>query len=63
VALFNTNDSITSELSISLPEIGISGNYAVKDLWNKEDKGIVSASYKAFLEPHASELMRFTKAK
>lgn len=62
VALFNTNDSIASELSVSLSELGISGNYSVKDLWSKVDKGSVSDSYKVSLEPHASELVRFSKA-
>ena len=63
VALFNTNDSIPSELSVSLTELSISGKYSVKDLWSKEDKGTISESYKVKLEPHASELVRFTKVK
>lgn len=63
VALFNTNDSVASELSVSLTELGVSGNYSVKDLWSKADKGIISESYKVTLEPHASELLRFTKVR
>lgn len=61
VALFNTNDSITSSVSVSLAELGISGNYAVKDLWSKEQKGQISGNYSVSLEPHASELVRFSK--
>jgi alpha-galactosidase len=61
VAFFNTNDSISSELSVSLTELGVSGNYSVKDLWSKEDKGAITESYKVSLEPHASELVRFSK--
>jgi hypothetical protein len=63
VALFNTNDSVTSELSVSLAELEVSGNYSVKDLWSKEEKGIISENYTVTLEPHASELVRFSKVK
>ena len=63
VAFFNTNDSIPSEISVSLTELGVSGNYSVKDLWSKEEKGTISESYSVKLEPHASELVRFTKVK
>ena len=61
VALFNTNDSITSDVSVTLTEMGISGNYAVKDLWTKEDKGQTADNYSVSLEPHASEMVRFSK--
>jgi hypothetical protein len=63
VGLFNIRDSISSEVSVSLTELGISGNYLVKDLWSKEKKGQTSDNYTVLLEPHASELVRFSKLK
>ena len=63
VAFFNINDSINSEMSVTLPELGISGNYLVKDLWTKEEKGTVADKFVARVEPHASVLLRFSKVK
>jgi len=61
VAFFNSNDSVTSEISVTPAELGISGNYSVKDLWSKEDKGAVADKFSVSLEPHASVLVRFSK--
>lgn len=63
VAFFNINDSISSEISITTSELGVAGNYSVKDLWSKEDKGIVTDKFAAKVEPHASLLVRFSKVK
>jgi len=64
VAFFNINDSITSEISVTHAELGISGNYSVKDLWNKEDKGTpVADKFSVSTDPHASVLVRFSKEK
>ncbi len=63
VAFFNINDTETSEISVTLSELGIDGNYTVKDLWNKEDKGSVTDKFTVAVEPHASVLVRFSKTK
>ena len=63
VAFFNANDTGASEISVTLAELGVAGNYTVKDLWSKEDKGAVAHKFAASVEPHASVLMRFTKVK
>ncbi|MDP2113714.1 MAG: glycoside hydrolase family 27 protein [Bacteroidota bacterium] len=63
VAFFNTNDSGTSEISATLAELGVSGNYSVKDLWTKEDKGTVADEFTVSVEPHASFLLKFSKVK
>ena len=63
VAFFNINDSKTSEISVTLAELGISGNYKVKDLWSKEDKGSVADKFTVLVEPHSSVLVRFSKVK
>ena len=61
VAFFNTNDTVTSEISVTLAELGVSGNYAAKDLWSKEDKGSTKDKFAAAVDPHASLLVRFSK--
>jgi len=63
VAFFNSNDSVASEISVTPSELGISGNYEVKDLWSKEEKGAVADKFSVSVEPHASVLVRFSKSK
>ena len=63
VGFFNINDTGTSEISVTLAELGIAGNYTVKDLWSKADKGIVADKFTVLVEPHASVLVRFSKTK
>ena len=63
VAFFNINDTETSEISVTLAELGIAGNYTVKDLWTKEEKGSVTDKFTISVEPHASVLVRFSKVK
>ena len=63
VAFFNINDSGTSEISVTLAELGVTGNYTVKELWSKEDKGSVADKFTVSVEPHASVLVRFSKVK
>lgn len=63
VAFFNTNNAGTSEISVTLAELGVNGNYAVKDLWSKEDKGSITDKFTVVVEPHASILVRFSKVK
>ena len=63
VAFFNINDAGNSEISVTPAELGITGNYSVKYLWSKEDKGSVADKFTVPVEPHASVLVRFSKAK
>jgi hypothetical protein len=63
VAFFNINDAGTSEISVTPAELGIIGNYTAKDLWSKEAKGSVAEKFTVSVEPHASVLVRFSKAK
>ena len=63
VAFFNINDAGSSDISVTLAELGVSGNYSVKDLWSKEDKGTVTDKCTVAVEPHASLLLRFSKVK
>jgi len=63
VAFFNINDAGTSEISVTLAELGIPGSCSVKDLWSKEDKGTVTDKFSVSVEPHSSVLVRFSKVK
>ena len=63
VAFFNSNDAGISDISVTLAELGVSGNYSVKDLWSKEDKGSVTDKFTVSVEPHASVLVRLSKVK
>ncbi len=63
VAFFNTSDAGTSDISVTLAELGVSGNYQVKNLWTKEDKGSAAEKFTVSVEPHASVLVRFSKVK
>lgn len=63
VAFFNINDEANSDISVTLSELGISGNYTVKDLWTKEDKSFNGDTFTVAVEPHASVLVRFSKSK
>ncbi|MFY9150644.1 MAG: glycoside hydrolase family 27 protein [Prolixibacteraceae bacterium] len=62
VAFFNINDEVSSEISVTLSELGISGTYTAKDLWNKENKIMNGDTLRVGVEPHASVLVRFSKA-
>ncbi|MGE5428194.1 MAG: glycoside hydrolase family 27 protein [Methylococcaceae bacterium] len=62
-ALFNINDSQTLPISVTLAELGIKGNYKVKDLWTGQHKALEKGKLTVMLEPHASMLVRFSKGK
>jgi hypothetical protein len=63
VAIFNINDNQSSEVSVSLAELGIKGKYKVKDLWTGHEKALENSRLTVMLEPHASMLVRFSKGK
>jgi alpha-galactosidase len=63
VAFFNINDAGTPEITVTLAELGVNGNYSVKDLWSKQDKGSITDKFTVAVDPHASVLVRFVKVK
>lgn len=63
VAFFNTNDAGISDISVTLTELNVAGNYSVKDLWSKEEKAVISNQFTLSVNPHASVLLRFSKVK
>jgi alpha-galactosidase len=63
VAFFNINDTASSDISVTLEELGVSGNYKIENLWNTNYEVTFDSKFSISVEPHASELMRFTKLK
>lgn len=63
VAFFNINDMGKSDISVTLKELGVTGNYSVNDLWSNKEKGKVTDQFKVMVDPHASVLLRFSKLK
>jgi alpha-galactosidase len=63
VAFFNINNSGASEISVTLAELGLKGNYSVKDLWSKKNLGKTTEKFAVSVDPHASVLVRFSKVK
>lgn len=62
VALFNTGDA-PSEVSASWSELGLSGKYNVRDLWQKHDVGASEDRLTAKIDPHGTGLYRLERAK
>ena len=60
VALFNTNDAADTTVSVSLKELGLTGDYMAKDLWSKETTPIEDRLSRS-LAPHASAIFRLSK--
>lgn len=61
LAFFNTNDEGSAQIPVSFNEIGISGKYAVKNLWTKELIESAERELSFQIEPHASVLVRLSK--
>lgn len=61
VAFFNTSHAGTSDISVKFTELGVSGNYSVKELWSKEEKGKTILKFTVPVDPHASVIVRFSK--
>lgn len=60
-ALFNLSEKIR-EISVGLEELGLSGNYCVRDLWAGKDRGETDAGVKAKVNPHGAMLFKLTMA-
>src|SRR6266542_1285552 len=58
VALFNTDTSASSTVSVTWSQVGFSGSAAVTDLWSGADVGTISNSYSATLRPGETRLIR-----
>ena len=77
VALFNTSPAqsrrndpadaadaakLPVSISVSLADVGISGQAKVRDLWTHKDLGTTSGEFKAMINSHGAGLYRFSPA-
>ena len=60
IGMFNRDDS-TASRSIKLSDIGISGNWTVRDLWSHSDEGPVSETIEYSIPAHGCKIIRLTK--
>jgi hypothetical protein len=58
VALFNTDASVSSTVSVTWSQVGFTGSATVTDLWSGANVGTVSDSYSATLRPGETRLIR-----
>ena len=59
VGLFNREDT-PKDFNLILSDLGIDGQWKVRDLWEHTDEGTVSA-VKAKVEPHGCKIVRLSK--
>jgi hypothetical protein len=52
----------TRSVSVSLVDLGFTGNAKVRDLWNHKDLGSVSGQFTAVINSHGAGLYRLTPA-
>jgi len=58
VALYNTNASSSTTVSVPLSAVGINGSVTATDLWNGDSLGTLSGTYSITLGPGGVELFR-----
>lgn len=62
IGLFNI-DSLQTQVGILWEQLGIKGNYRVRDLWRQKDLGVFSTGFSSEIPPHGVVLIRIKKAK
>lgn len=60
VALFNRSDS-QSTLSVTFSELGINGQWQVRDLWSHTDEGPQQSAVTANVPAHGCKVVRLRK--
>lgn len=63
VGLFNITDGISRKMTIKWSDLGLKGNYIVRDLWRQKDLGTFQGSFTAEVNPHGVVMVRIRKAK
>ena len=61
VALFNTNDGKPIKISIPWEEIGMQGEFKVRNLWTKKDLGTFKDGFSANIVAHGCMLIKISK--
>lgn len=60
IGLFNRDDN-TASISVSLSDLGISGDWNMRDLWAHADEGKAPATISALLPAHGCKIIKLTK--
>jgi hypothetical protein len=58
VAVFNLGDQATADIKIEWREIGLAGQCAVRDLWQKKAQGVFTGEMVSKVPPHGAALYR-----
>jgi hypothetical protein len=58
LAVFNMDDQSPAEVTVRWSELGLGEKCAVRDLWKKEDLGVVDAAFAPKIAPHGAGLYR-----
>ncbi len=56
IAFFNLDDREKKTITVSWKELGLTGNYAVRDLWEKKNVGVASGSLSAEVNIHGAKM-------
>ena len=60
LAVFNIGDEPESEITVPLSEVGLKGNCKVRDLWKKEDVGVVQHNLTSTVPRHGAKFYRLS---
>lgn len=60
IGLFNRDDSAAS-ISVNLSDLGISGEWNMRDLWRHADEGKAPATITAQIPAHGCKIIKLTK--
>jgi alpha-galactosidase len=61
VALFNISDNDTRSIKVTWNELGISGKYIVRDLWEKKNTGKSKSNIEMLVSPHGCGFYKVSK--
>jgi alpha-galactosidase len=61
VALFNIGDTATQQIKVSWDELGIKGEYTVRDLWQRKNIGTFKQKFEGIVSPHGATLLKISK--
>ncbi len=63
IAFFNLDDREKKTITVSWKELGIKGNYTVKDLWGKKNAGIANGSFSTEVNIHGARIFTLSPVK
>ncbi len=63
VGLFNRGDFDGEEVTARWTEMGLTGRYAVRDLWQRKDLGVCEKQFSAPVPRHGALLLRLSAAR